>query len=116
MPYLTIQTNQSVADEEPQVNQFLTQLSQMIADILNKPESYVMISYQHNPHMYFSGNQKPLAYLELKSLNLPEQKTTELSRALCSFLQQQLSIDQNRIYIEFTNGQRHLWGWNGGTF
>ncbi|MCU7855695.1 MAG: hypothetical protein KZQ79_08400, partial [Candidatus Thiodiazotropha sp. (ex Lucinoma borealis)] len=46
----------------------------------------------------------------------PTQKTTEFSQILCDLIQQQLHIPKQRIYIEFSNAERHLWGWNAGTF
>ena len=84
--------------------------------MLGKSENYVLVSWQYNPAMSFAGTREPLAYLELKSLNLPEDRTEEFSRGLCEWLGENLAIPAQRIYIEFTNGSRHLWGWNGGTF
>jgi len=31
-------------------------------------------------------------------------------------IKQQLGIDESRVYIEFSNPERHMWGWNGATF
>ncbi len=66
--------------------------------------------------MLFGGNDAALAYLELKSIGLPERKTRELSEALCTLLEEEVGIARDRIYIEFSNAERHLWGWNGTTF
>lgn len=114
MPLLSIETNQAL--DETQANTLITRASATTASLLGKPASYVMIRVTHNPNMMFGGNQDPLAYLELKSLGLPEDRTTELSRGLCDLMSDGLDIPAERIYIEFTNGTRHLWGWNGGTF
>jgi hypothetical protein len=66
--------------------------------------------------MRFAGSNDPLAYLELKSIGLPTDRTTEFSQTLCDTLSQQLQIPTDRIYIEFSDAERHLWGWNGATF
>jgi len=66
--------------------------------------------------MVFDGSDMPLAYLELKSINLPEDSTSKLSQALCNLVSDSLGISIDRIYIEFANAQRYLWGWNGATF
>ncbi|MGD8630473.1 MAG: phenylpyruvate tautomerase MIF-related protein, partial [Gammaproteobacteria bacterium] len=58
----------------------------------------------------------PLAYLELKSIGLPESRTADLSRALCEMLADAAGIDPDRVYIEFTDAPRKMWGWNSGTF
>jgi len=112
MPVLSIQTNATVADKEA----FLTQASTLVADALSKPESYVMIHVSDNQTMSFAGSTNPLAYVELKSLGLMEQQTRELSKKVCSLLNQQLGIDASRIYIEFSAPERAMFGWNGSTF
>jgi phenylpyruvate tautomerase PptA (4-oxalocrotonate tautomerase family) len=114
MPLLSIETNQTVHQDK--INNLVAEASRTTASLLGKPESYVMVRVTHNPDMMFAGTQEPLAYLELKSLGLPEDRTTELSRGLCDLMSDGLDIPAERIYIEFTNGTRHLWGWNGGTF
>jgi phenylpyruvate tautomerase len=114
MPLLNLTINQPL-DADRQQN-LLRAASSLTASILGKPETYVLVQLQHNPAMLFAGNDAPLAYLELKSINLPEQRTAELSAALCDLLEQQLEIPPQRVYIEFSNAQRHLWGWNKATF
>jgi phenylpyruvate tautomerase len=72
MPYLTITSNQILDTGSEQ----LGMLSKIVAEGLNKPESYVMIAVQHNPNMLFAGKREPLAFCELKSLGLQESQTT----------------------------------------
>ena len=62
------------------------------------------------------GSDAPLAYLELKSIGLPADRTAELSAALCGLISTELSVASDRIYIEFADAQRHLWGWDSATF
>lgn len=114
MPYLRIQTN--VSREPAARGRLLARASACVADALGKPERYVMVALEAGETMVFAGSEAPLAYLELKSIGLPEQSTTELSRALCDLVQDALGVPGERIYIEFTDAPRHLWGWNGGTF
>ena len=75
-----------------------------------------MVSLEHNPNMLFGGDGAPLAYLELKSIGLPGGRTVEFSAALCQLIHETLKIPQERIYIEFTDTERQMWGWNGSTF
>ena len=114
MPYLKINTNQTLDDAAS--SQLLKSASSTVAAILGKPESYVMIEFNPGLAMSFAGDNAPLAFLELKSLGLPESNTTQLSAELCDFISQQLDISSDRIYIEFSNGERHLWGWKNATF
>lgn len=114
MPLLSVTTNQAIAEtDRPRV---LKQLSATVAQALGKPERYVMVSYSHNPDMLFGGESGPLAYLELKSIGLPGDRTNDLSAALADAVQAQLGIAADRVYIEFADAARHMWGWNGGTF
>lgn len=114
MPYLLIQTNQTLNPEASEA--LLGAASQAVAGMLGKPERYVMVAIDAGKPMLFGGSDEPLAYLELKSIGLPEQRTAEFSAALCTLINDQLGIASERIYIEFADAQRHLFGWNGGTF
>ncbi|HEC20095.1 MAG TPA: hypothetical protein ENI97_12215 [Gammaproteobacteria bacterium] len=114
MPYLKIQTNQPL-DESSQ-RELLKKASALVAEQLGKPENYVMVTVQPAQAMLFAGTDSPLAYLELKSIGLPAAATPALSQSLCTLMAQELGIDQNRTYIEFSDAPRAMWGWNGGTF
>ncbi len=114
MPYLMLQTNIEIPQKE--IAPLLKTISETVAKALGKPESYVMVALHDGTPMLFAGNDDPTAYLELKSLGLPDTLTSALSRTLCGLIEQQLEIDQDRIYIEFSNPADHLWGWNGETF
>lgn len=114
MPLLNITTNQPL--DAAKVKVLLQQASETVATMLGKPERYVMVVLKHNPQMLFGGDDGPLAYLELKSIGLPQTRTAEFSQSLCDLLSHQLAIGSDRIYIEFADAERHLWGWNRGTF
>jgi len=114
MPLLKIQTNQPI--DADRLKTLISKASQKVAGILGKPERYVMVSVEHNPAMLFGGSDAPLAYLELKSIGLPESKSEEYSRALADLLNDELGLPADRIYIEFADAPRTMWGWNGGTF
>ena len=114
MPLLKITTNREI--ETTRRPELLQTASQRIAGLLGKPERYVMVTLEINGDMLFGGDASPVAYLELKSIGLPEERTTELSNFLCEMITEQLQIPAERVYIEFSNAQRHLWGWNAATF
>lgn len=114
MPTLHILTNAHVP---PEVRAgMLARTSRAVADLLGKPESYVMVILEDGRDLLFAGTADPAAYLELKSLGLPELKTSHYSRVLCDLLAEELSIPSARIYIEFAAPPRHMFGWDGGTF
>lgn len=114
MPLLTIETNQHPS--ESSLADLLKSATELVSERLGKPERYVMVRYSHNPHMLFAGEDQPLAYLEMKSIGLAESATGALSEALCRLVEAQLKVPPDRVYIEFSDAPRRMWGWNGGTF
>jgi phenylpyruvate tautomerase len=114
MPTLRILTNAKIPTDGRAG--LLAQASQIVAKMLGKPESYVMVILEDGRDMRFAGTPDPAAYLELKSLGLPEAKAADYSRTLCDLLGAALSIPAERIYIEFAAPPARLFGWNGGTF
>ena len=114
MPYLKVSTNLNLSETDK--NDFLKQASDTVSQLLSKPERYVLIEVNSHLDLSMSGSTEPTAYVELKSIGLPEKDTAGFSADLCEFLKQTLGLDPERVYIEFTNIPRHLWGWNKGTF
>ena len=112
MPLLTLETNIQPDD----ISTCLAELSGMTAKMLGKPENFVMVTRRYNPDMLFAGSNQPLAFLQLKSLDLPEDRTAEFSDALCELVRKHLGIQPSRVYIEFISPDRHMWGWNSATF
>ena len=114
MPFLRIQTNHNL--NEAEASALAGKASQLVSEQLGKPERYVMVSVENNPAMQFAGSDAPLAYLELKSIGLPESATCTLSAALCQLLASETGIEPERVYIEFMDAPRKMWGWNSSTF
>jgi phenylpyruvate tautomerase len=114
MPFLKIQTNHRL--DESAAKSLASKASGRVAELLGKPEAYVMVSVETGIAMQFAGTDAPLAYLELKSIGLPQSITATASRALCDLVAGETGVAVNRIYIEFTDAPRHMWGWNGDTF
>ncbi len=114
MPYLMIQTNVDVPEQERTA--VLQRFSATVAEALGKAERYVMVALEPGVPMAFAGEDAPCAYLELKSIGLPGDQTARLARILCAAVEENLGVPGGRVYIEFADAPRHLWGWNGATF
>lgn len=112
MPFIKVETNVRVADEAG----CLKGLSALAAELLGKPESYVLAVLEPDKRLSFGGAADPAAFVTLDSIGLPEARTPELSAALCDFLDRELAIPAARVYIAFGNIERHLFGWNRQTF
>jgi len=114
MPYLMIRTNREVTAEAGQ--ELLDRASSVTAEQLGKPERFVMVSLETGTPMRFGGSDAPTVYLELKSIGLPADRTAALSAALSGLMDEMLDVGSDRVYIEFADAERHMWGWKGGTF
>jgi phenylpyruvate tautomerase len=114
MPLLKITTN---AGTKPHPEELLPLLSQRVAALLGKPEAYVMVILQTEHVMSFAGSTRPALYAELKNVGrFTPADTAHLSTELCALLEQTLEVPKDRIYIEFTPAEGHLWAHDGETF
>lgn len=112
MPLLQINTNVPVNDTQD----LISEASKLVAGMLGKPESYVMVELNPDTAMSFAGNDEACAHLKLKSLGIDESATAHYSEQLCEFMQAQLGVSPGRVYIEFDGPPRHMWGWDSRTF
>jgi phenylpyruvate tautomerase len=114
MPLLSITSSAPAPMDR---GRLLAHLSALLSGELGKPEPYVMVALQPRAEMSFGGTTRPACYAELKNIGtLSPERVEQLSRLLCTELAAAFGVDQDRIYIEFTNTDGALWGWNGGTF
>ena len=114
MPYFSIETNQTA--DQVSSPELMKKTSAFIADLLGKPESYVMISIKPGTSLVFGGSDKPAAFVRLKSIGLPKDRCPELSDKICSYIAKELGVPGDRIFIDFKDLERNLFGWNGKTF
>jgi len=112
MPYLKITTNKKVENKKELLDSF----TKKIAKALEKPEKYFMTSLEDNTQIYFQGDFQPAAFVELRSIGLPENKTAELSKKICDMVEEHLNVPEERVYINFVDIKNTMWGWNGSTF
>jgi len=76
-----------------------------------------MITIEPTKLMLFSDSaDAPTAFIQLKSIRLNEDKTLTLSEQLCDLFHKKINIAKDRIYIEFVDAPRKMWGWNSSTF
>ena len=111
MPYCSVQTNAKVNEK----SSLIKKLSSLVAKELGKPERYVMVSLEEKK-MLFGGSEDLCAFVDLRSIGLPESETKRLSKAIGDFLGEYLKIKADRIYVNFVNVKGSMWGWNGTTF
>lgn len=111
MPVAHVTTNVSVNAEAVAKG-----LSELLAGALGKPETYVMCSVTPDAALVLGGTSEAAAYVEVKSIGLPESACKELSAQVCAYLQAGCGVPPERTYIEFKDVARSWFGWNSGTF
>jgi phenylpyruvate tautomerase len=114
MPYLKIETNQRLDASAAQA--LLKKTSAFTAVLLGKPEKWIMVSICPGVAMMFDGSTEPAAYVEVKSISLSQDACAALSKSLCDFLNKELGVSPERVYIEFWTINGKMFGWNSGTF
>jgi phenylpyruvate tautomerase len=114
MPLLKIQTNVSVPPDK--TGALLQSLTDFVVREMNKPKDYVQTLLEPNQSLAFAGTSQPNAFVELRSLDLAENKTKALSAAIAALLEEHLGIPPGRVFINFFDVPRPMWGWNGSTF
>lgn len=114
MPYLSIQTNKEL--EEKEQSRLLAEASKVVADGLNKPEKYVMVAWAPAPKMVFDGNPDGAAFLELRSIGIPESGRQKLPSALAKCMAEHLGIGADRVYLVMTDVPAKYWAQGEETF
>ncbi len=114
MPLLKIETNKEL--DKAQINNLVQKTSMYVSELLNKPEKWVMVSFIQSTSMLFNADNTPCAFITLKSIGLDVDKSSDLSAGLCAFLEKEIGVDSERIYIDFQVLERKEFGWNGKVF
>ena len=117
MPLLKVQLSLPEISKSSSCN-VRTEGTEILSSAIGKSPDFVMVLVESGASASFGGNlTESCAYLEVKNVGeLSAQITDELSRRLGELMKKEFGIASNRIYIEFQESERHLWGWNGKTF
>jgi phenylpyruvate tautomerase len=107
MPYLLIQTNKAIGDEEQ--SWLVTEASKIVAGTLNKPEKYVTVAWTPASKMTFDGDANGAAFLELRSVGIPEAARQKLPGALAKCMAEHLGINADRVYLVMVDVPGKYW-------
>lgn len=114
MPYFSIQTNKPL--DASSATDLTRKASAFAADLLGKPEDYVMAAVKPGTHMTFAGSDAPAAFVQVKSIGLPEDRCNAFAASISAFVQSALGIEPDRVFIDFIDLPRTRFAWNGKTF
>ncbi|HET19114.1 MAG TPA: ABC transporter substrate-binding protein [Chromatiales bacterium] len=114
MPTLILNTNLHI--DAGRRADLCARLSRFTAEATRKPEQWVMTLLNDARPMTFAGSDASCAFVEFKSVGLPEADMPGISAGLSELLRAELGLDPARVYIEFASSEPQCWGWNGATF
>ena len=117
MPLLRINlTTPSVSQDV--LDQVHVQSADILAEQIGKSVEYVMILVRTGESISFAKDSvSACAYMEVKNVGeLSPELTERLTSKLSNLLNEILEVPVDRIYVEYQEAARHLWGWNGKTF
>jgi phenylpyruvate tautomerase PptA (4-oxalocrotonate tautomerase family) len=114
MPLLKVETTVVLSEDKRQA--LLASLSKAVAEIIRKPEQYVMVAASQAA-MQMSGRPGNAAFVDVRSIGgLTGDVNRKLSQKVCQLLHDSLGIAPDRVYLNFTDVQASHWGWNANTF
>jgi phenylpyruvate tautomerase len=114
MPLMTIRSAATIDDTA--VNSMLSVCSAKLAELLAQPEAYVMTLFDRPASMTMAGTAGLCCLVEIRSVvQLSSDQTRAMAQAFCPLLAEHLGVPPNRIFLNFTDFPRTMWGFNGST-
>ncbi|XP_073510462.1 macrophage migration inhibitory factor-like [Phyllobates terribilis] len=114
MPIFTLHTNicQSAI---PQT--LMSDVSQLLEQAMDVPAKYFAVIIHPDQQLSFAGTKDPCGLCSLQSIaKTGGIRNERYSKILCEFLNKQLQIPPERVYITFIDVNAGNVGWNGSTF
>ena len=114
MPYIHMRVNVSLSEKQEEI--LKNEWGKAIALLPGKSETWLMVDFEDNCHLYFKGsNKKPLAFVEVKIFGKSDADSYDrLTAQITETLHQEVGIDAQGIYIQYEEAP--YWGWNGHNF
>lgn len=112
MPLITAKTSTAISKEKEAV--IKEKLGKAI-ELINKSESWLMIDFQENCHLWFKGDETPSAMIEVDLFGKASDSGYDaLTKAITDIVNAELGIAPDRIYVKY-NEISH-WGYSGFNF
>ncbi len=113
MPFVRVETNVDVGNKS---DEFVAKLSKVVSEATGKSESYVMVILDDGQKMSFAATLEPAVLVTFKSIDLQEDRCPAIAERLCVFFARELRVHGKRVYLDFADLKRTMFGWDGRTF
>jgi phenylpyruvate tautomerase PptA (4-oxalocrotonate tautomerase family) len=74
-----------------------------------------MVSFAPAVQMTFAGEESPTAFLELRSIGVPDSKRNSLTAALTDLVARNCEIKPDRIFVVLVDVNARFWSLSGAT-
>lgn len=113
MPFINTKLNIPLAPDKEAI---LKQKFGAASALIGKSESWLMLGFEDNCHMYFKGDsRKPMAFVEVRLYGSSGADAySKMTAELTGILSDELDIDPQQIYVEYIESEN--WGWAGRNF
>lgn len=115
MPLIRVQTSTPIDQAARAAT--MKSLSGAVAEILGKPESYVMVVLEPETPMLFAAGAEPAAFAEVRSVGqVSADQSRSLSARICEIMGAEAGIDSGRVFVNCAGVDGAMWGFDGRTF
>ncbi len=114
MPLVSLKT--SVALDKEKRKKLLAGLSKIVAEDTGKPVQFVMATVEQ-VDMVLGRDTSPSAFVDVRSIGaLNRDVNASMSARIAGLLHDELGIEPDRAYLNFTDVKGSNWGAGGGVF
>jgi len=115
MPLMRVETTVDVPQKKR--GSLVAQLSQILAKVTRKPEQYCMVILVQGAAGTMAGREMAVAYVDVRGIGgFTPEVNAELSRQVAGCLCKELGLQEEGVYLTFTDVPGTNWGWKGRTF
>ena len=115
MPLVRVEMTEALAAEAKA--RLTAELSRCCAEVIGKPEAYVMVLIADGLAMLHAGKPGPAAFVDVRSIGgLSADVNRGLAEGLCAVVSKSARVPGERIYLNFTSVEATHWGHDGATF
>ncbi len=115
MPFVRVETTERIPERDKA--RLGAELSRRCAEIIGKPEAYMMVSVHDEVSMLFAGKAGPSAFVDVRSIGgLSPAVNRALSASLCEIVGDVAHVPAERVYLNFTDVAASSWGHDRATF
>lgn len=113
MPFINTNTNVKITDENREL--LKTKLGKAI-ELLDKSESWLMLSFEDECDMYFKGDSSsPMAFVDIAVFGRSTDEGCEkMTKEVCKIYNDILGISPDKLYVKYSGTDQ--WGWNNMNF